>query len=75
MGTQEERPVGQVDSGCWLPCRPEAAVLWWDQELEAAWNEMWPPKAKRAPSGFRSKMSTPKESTSSCVESLRNLCE
>ncbi|XP_037060600.1 protein STPG3 isoform X1 [Peromyscus leucopus] len=57
------------------PTQPEAAVLWWDQELEAAWNEMWPPKAKRAPSGFRSKMSTPKESTSTCVETLRSLLQ
>lgn len=25
-------------------------MLWWDQELEAAWDERWPPKKKRAPS-------------------------
>ncbi|XP_036040504.1 protein STPG3 isoform X2 [Onychomys torridus] len=57
------------------PTQPEAAVLWWDEELEAAWNEMWPPKTKRAPSGFRSKMPTPKESTSTCAETLRDLLQ
>lgn len=68
-----ERPLRQVNSGCWISCRPEAAVLWWDQELEAAWDEMWPPKAKRAPSGFR--MGVPKESAAFCTGNLKELCE
>ncbi|XP_021506837.1 protein STPG3 isoform X1 [Meriones unguiculatus] len=55
------------------PTQPKAAVLWWDQELEAAWDEMWPPKKKRAPSGFRLRMGTPKESTSICTGTLREL--
>lgn len=70
MGTQVERP-GQVDSGCWLLCRPEAAVLCWDQELGAACDEMWPPKMRRAPRGFRFRMGTPKQPTGT----LRELCE
>ncbi|CAH6788665.1 protein STPG3 [Phodopus roborovskii] len=52
------------------PTQPEAAVLWWDQELEAAWNEMWPPKTKRAPGGFRLRMDTPKEPTGALRELL-----
>lgn len=59
----------------WLPCRPNAAVLWWDQELEAAWDEMWPPKMKRAPSGFRLRIGAPNESTPMSTGTLRELCE
>ncbi|CAO2598593.1 Protein STPG3 [Lemmus lemmus] len=53
------------------PTQPEAAVLWWDQELEAAWDEMWPPKTKRAPSGFRT--GAPKDSKAFCTGTLREL--
>ncbi|OBS68973.1 hypothetical protein A6R68_02496 [Neotoma lepida] len=53
--------------------QPEAAVLWCGEELEAAWDEMWPPKMKRAPNGFKLKMSTHEEATPICTGTLREL--
>ncbi|EDL93632.1 similar to hypothetical gene supported by AK097565; BC033939, isoform CRA_a [Rattus norvegicus] len=50
-----------------------ATVLWWDQELEAAWDEMWLPKMKRASSGFKLKSGTPNESTPIGTGTLREL--
>ncbi|XP_051023043.1 protein STPG3 isoform X2 [Acomys russatus] len=55
------------------PTQPTAAVLWWDEEVQAAWDEMWPPKTKRAPEGFRLRMGTPNESTPVCTGPLREL--
>ncbi|ERE70612.1 protein STPG3 isoform X1 [Cricetulus griseus] len=52
------------------PTQPEAAVLCWDQELGAACDEMWPPKMRRAPRGFRFRMGTPKQPTGTLRELL-----
>ncbi|XP_032759023.1 protein STPG3 [Rattus rattus] len=49
-----------------------ATVLWWDQELEAAWDEMWLPKMK-ASSGFKLKSGAPNESTPIVTGTLREL--
>ncbi|XP_021011849.1 protein STPG3 [Mus caroli] len=55
------------------PTQPSAAVLWWDQELETAWDEMWPPKMKRSSSGFRLRIGAPNESTPISTGTLREL--
>jgi hypothetical protein len=68
-------PVGRVNSGFWHSCRPNATVLSWNQELGAAWNEMWLPKTKRAPAGLRLQMGTPQKGRAICTGTLRELRE
>ncbi|XP_020020825.2 protein STPG3 isoform X1 [Castor canadensis] len=53
--------------------QPNATVLSWNQELGAAWNEMWLPKTKRAPAGLRLQMGTPQKGRAICTGTLREL--